>query len=341
MAKKNSNIRKNKEEEFLEDQDFSSEDINAYKPSKGDENLELNLDEEAYGLIEYIELEWPSLSIDSANEQIYMGSASDPTNSSKPMSLIEINLQNTDFRNLKYKKTSIHKPINKLRINNGIFTVGDNALSKFDMSLKLIKEIIGNYRFSLYLTDFQVFVGTSSGMVEVYDHNLNKMFEFQAHNQSVESICCENGMIFTGSTDHLVRIFTCDGKSIEEIPNDSDINCLDVRNGKLVYGDDNGKIFIYDINSKTKECIKWHNTPISLIRWRDDDIFASGSDEQLCLWDITLEEDSEAAGDINKYLLFVHQGQKFYKDCCFDGNKVISTSQDGVCIFEPISLISQ
>lgn len=339
MAKKNRNLKNKQEEEYLADEDFSSNEIEVYKPTKEDEDKELNLDEEAYNLIEYIELEWPSQSIDICDSRIYIGTSSNDQKANENGSLIEINLSNTNFQNLKWRKSNIGKSINKIRIMDYIFVLDDTSLAKYDLNFNLLAEQTGHYGHAMFLTEKEVFVGTVSGNVECYDHQLNKKFEFKIHEKAIEAIGYENGMIFTGSSDHSLKISKVDGSLIDEIKLDSDVNCLDVRNGKVVYGDDKGVIGIYDVNDRSREVIEWHTSSISLIRWRDNEIFASGSDEQLCLWDITLEEDPEI--DFNKYLLFVHQGQKFYKDCCFEESKVICTSQDGICIFEPISLVSQ
>ncbi len=67
----------------------------------------------------------------------------------------------------------------------------------------------------------------------------------------------------------------------------------------------------------------WHTAPITSVEWHPSDpsVFAaSGSDDQVTLWDLSVEGDDEQAGDapvgpdgrvldVPPQLLFVHQGQ--------------------------------
>lgn len=333
MTKKN--LKDNVEE--LQDEDYSSEDMDVYKPTKL-ENEELVVEEDAYNLLEYIDLEWPSQTVDIYDSRIFLGTCPNLSEKKTSFELLRIDLKYTDYKKLDYEKTKIDVLINKIRISKHIFALSDSSLLKFDLNLKLIKEVKGMHGFALYITPDRVFVGSMEGYVTIYSHNLDLIKSFQAHNSSIESICFDGKIIYTGSTDHSLKMHSLDGILLDNIQNDCDINCVDVMDGRLAFGDDKGVIGIYNVGSKTLEKIEWHSTPINFIRWKDNDIFACGSDEQLCLWDITLEEVENQ--EYPKYLLFVHQGQRNYKDCCFEDNKVIVTTEDGVCVFEPISLVS-
>lgn len=90
--------------------------------------------------------------------------------------------------------------------------------------------------------------------------------------------------------------------------------------------------------------MEWHPT--------DPSVFAaSGSDDQVTLWDLSVEPDdeerpSEAQGpdgkalDVPPQLLFVHQGQKDVKELHWHPQipgMVLTTAADGFNVFKTIS----
>ena len=352
---------KNLQQEYIDDEDFSSEDMSTYRPQKNTTE-ELEVDEEVYKMLEYIELEWPSLSIDSYQSKVIVGTT--PQQDEGKPELISIEIEDTDFNKLNYQNLFISHPPNKLRVfKNYVFAISDRCIIRYSLNDKNIVEAKGNYGFGLFVNENSVIVGSMDGFVEVYDHNLHLKYKFQASQMSIECVGAYKDTIITGSTDHCLKIFTSKGVEIYCIENDSDINCLEVRNGILIFGDDNGKIHKVDLETKEKVIFEWHQTPITFVRWRDDDTFVTGSEEQICIWDLSLQvidqeenqndeeniknSDTESAvssirgEDFPKNLLFVHQGQKNYKDCCFNRNMVITTSEEGICIFEPVSFTTE
>jgi len=98
----------------------------------------------------------------------------------------------------------------------------------------------------------------------------------------------------------------------------------------------------------------WHKAPITSIEWHptEDSIFtASGSDDQVTLWDLAVEQDDDEMGAsmnetpngqaVPPQLLFVHQGQKDVKEVHWHPQipgAVISTALDGFNIFKTISV---
>lgn len=352
MAKKN----KNSQVEFIDDEDFSSEDMKTYKPEKNEvEELEVN--EEVYSTLEYIELEWPSLSVDAHKSKIIIGTTPIP-NEGHP-ELISIEVENTDFTRLDSQNLHISHSPNKLRVfGKYVFALSDACITRYSLDDRNILEAKGNYGFGLCVNQNFVIVGTMDGYVQIFDHNLRLKNKFKASDMSIECVGFSNELFITGSTDHCLKIFNFEGKELYCIENDSDINCLEANNQILIYGDDNGRIHKLDLNSKEKTIFEWHQTPITFIRWKDSDVFVTGSEEQVCIWDLSLEpldltkqsskdeqEDSSDKSDDSlsnedtfpDNLLFVHQGEKHYKDCCFIGNKIITTSENGICVFEPVS----
>ena len=74
---------------------------------------------------------------------------------------------------------------------------------------------------------------------------------------------------------------------------------------------------------------------------------ASGSDDQLTIWDLALERDDEAQGSssnepkVPPQLMFIHQGQKDIKELHWHAQcpgVIVSTAQDGFNLFRTISV---
>ena len=86
--------------------------------------------------------------------------------------------------------------------------------------------------------------------------------------------------------------------------------------------------------------VEWHPT--------DSTVFAaSGSDDQLTLWDLAVERDTEMAGasdpepEVPPQLLFIHQGQTDIKELHWHSQLtgvIISTAHTGFNIFRTISV---
>lgn len=79
---------------------------------------------------------------------------------------------------------------------------------------------------------------------------------------------------------------------------------------------------------------------------------ASGADNQLTLWDLSVEADDEASGeasaeasglnDLPPQLLFIHQGQTDIKELHFHPQipgLIMSTAADGFNIFKPATTV--
>jgi ribosome assembly protein RRB1 len=106
---------------------------------------------------------------------------------------------------------------------------------------------------------------------------------------------------------------------------------------------------------------RWHKKPITSVEWAYDDenvLAVASEDNQVTLWDMSLEEDEEAEmvmlgkgaasavpstrdprlAEIPPQLLFIHAGQEDVKEAHFHKQLpgvVISTAADGFNIFKP------
>ena len=92
----------------------------------------------------------------------------------------------------------------------------------------------------------------------------------------------------------------------------------------------------------------WHTAPITSIEWHptEDSCFAaSGADDQVTLWDLSVELDEDerpSTGelkDVPAQLLFVHQGQKDIKEVHWSAQSpgvLVTTALDGFNIFKAL-----
>ena len=99
----------------------------------------------------------------------------------------------------------------------------------------------------------------------------------------------------------------------------------------------------------------WHRGPITSITWhpQEESVLAmTGADDQLTIWDLSLERDPEAMdgpladleSQLPPQLLCIHQGQSDMKEVHFHPqlrHVAVSTALTGFHIFRSISLLSQ
>ncbi len=107
---------------------------------------------------------------------------------------------------------------------------------------------------------------------------------------------------------------------------------------------------MYFQHGKPVAVFKHHTAPITSIEWNpsDSSVFAaSGSDDQLTQWDLSVERDPEAASEtqdepsVPPQLLFIHQGQTDIKELHWHPQLpgvIISTAHSGFNIFRTISV---
>lgn len=118
--------------------------------------------------------------------------------------------------------------------------------------------------------------------------------------------------------------------------------------------------FLYSTSSPAPTPVAsftWHTAPITSIEWHpsEDSVFvASGADDQVTLWDLSVEQDEDETGtkeiltaqgeklkNVPSQLLFVHQGQKHIKEVHWHpqiSGCVVSTASDGFNVFKTISV---
>ncbi|CAD5124881.1 DgyrCDS13134 [Dimorphilus gyrociliatus] len=118
----------------------------------------------------------------------------------------------------------------------------------------------------------------------------------------------------------------------------------------IISGGDDGVLNVWDlreISSKPSPVatFKHHTGPITSVEWHPSEgsVFgATGADNQLTLWDLAVERDSnEKEPECPPQLLFIHQGQKEMKEMHWHphlSGVVISTALSDFNIFKTISV---
>lgn len=316
--------------EDVDSEELSSSDIQPYLPSKNMEELEP--DEKVYAILEYISLDWPSQTITNRNDKFY--AATNPDNDKA--NIIELDFYNsknyTEFKSVNLNKFEVDQSYNRIRINNEhLFCLSDNTFDVYSTNkMKRVHTLSDDYGYGIALEE-KIALGHKNGKITIYDYNFNIIHDIKHHTNSVESIVISENIIYSASCDKTSKGIDLRSNQIVFEHNDNcDINAIDYFDNKILLGLDNGNIVHIDKRNNAKENIKWHSTPISFVKWKTSNEFVSCSDEQVAIWDSTYEEEWE----FHKYLRFVHQGQKFYKEVVIVDDIYAVTSVDGLCFFK-------
>ncbi|KAG0347865.1 ribosome biosynthesis protein rrb1 [Podila humilis] len=198
---------------------------------------------------------------------------------------------------------------------------------------------------------------------------------FIGHQSSIEDLQwspSEKGVFASCSADQTVRIWDIRSKKkagLEVKVHNSDVNVISW-NKKLPYmmasGSDEGVFSVWDLRQLSQSAanptpvatFKWHQAPITSIEWHptDESVLAvAGADDQITLWDFSVEHDAEetlngtnqkaivneAGVEVPPQLMFVHQGQQDVKELHWHRQIpgcVISTAGSGFNIFKTISI---
>ncbi|CAE6362088.1 unnamed protein product [Rhizoctonia solani] len=200
---------------------------------------------------------------------------------------------------------------------------------------------------------------------------------FTSHTAPVEDIQwspSEATVFASCSSDKSVRVWDVRAKGKKSAAqivkaHESDVNVMSWNRGTtylLATGGDEGGIKIWDLRNlkgvssnppSPVAHFSWHTEPITSIEWHpsEDSVFAaSGSDDQVTLWDLSVEQDEDEVGtkeihtangqklkDVPSQLLFVHQGQSDVKEIHWHPQMpgcLISTAYTGFNVFKTISV---
>ncbi|RLN83209.1 hypothetical protein BBO99_00002316 [Phytophthora kernoviae] len=197
--------------------------------------------------------------------------------------------------------------------------------------------------------------------------NVDKV-PFTGHKSSVEDLQwspTETSVFASCSSDRTVRIWDTRrkaGSMLDVTAHDDDVNVI-TWNRNVAYllasGSDDGSFKIWDMrNFKADNPVahfRYHTAPVTSIEWHptDESVLAvAGADNQISVWDMSVEEDAEAAVpvagengeaklDLPPQLLFIHQGQTDIKELHFHPQcpgVLMSTAGDGFNVFKPANI---
>ena len=127
----------------------------------------------------------------------------------------------------------------------------------------------------------------------------------------------------------------------------------------IASGGDDGLMKVWDLRVFQKgdpvAVFKHHKGPVTSVEWHQTDatvLASSGADDQIALWDLALEKDTEEKSqsdngadsdlkDLPPQLLFIHQGLQDIKELHWHKQipgLIISTSHSGIDVFRTISV---
>ncbi|DAZ99323.1 TPA: hypothetical protein N0F65_005174 [Lagenidium giganteum] len=196
--------------------------------------------------------------------------------------------------------------------------------------------------------------------------NVDKV-PFTGHQSSVEDLQwspTEATVFASCSADRTVRIWDTRrkaGSMIDVLAHEDDVNVISWNRNVaylLASGSDDGSFKIWDLrNFKANSPVahfRYHTAPVTSIEWHptDESVLAvAGADNQVSVWDMSVEEDAEAAAaaaeaseqklDLPPQLLFIHQGQTDIKELHFHPQcpgVLVSTASDGFNVFKPANI---
>jgi ribosome assembly protein RRB1 len=139
---------------------------------------------------------------------------------------------------------------------------------------------------------------------------------YNGHSASVEDVQwspSENDVFASCSCDGTIRLWdarTKAGAALQVRASTTDVNVLSwnrVVDYLLASGADDGALCIWDLRNFTADSavasLRWHQDAITSVEWhpREDSVVAcSGADNQLTLWDMSLERDEEEEAELRR-----------------------------------------
>lgn len=219
----------------------------------------------------------------------------------------------------------------------------------------------------------RLITGDNDGRIYLTTRQENGSFQteakaFNGHKGSVEDLQwspSEKTVFASCSADGTIKIW--DTRSKKHTPaisiraHETDVNVISWNptvHYLIASGSDDGQIAVWDLRMFAQQTadtqvtpvasFSWHKQAITSIQWHPTDesvLVASGADDQVTIWDLSVELDAEeqaakqaeGMGEVPSQLMFVHMGQKEVKEVRWHKQLpgvVISTASTGFNIFK-------
>ena len=214
--------------------------------------------------------------------------------------------------------------------------------------------------------------GDCGGLIHVWNMGANSATwsvdtaPFAGHRGSVEDIQwspSEATVFISSSTDRAFKVWDTRSKApmITVEAHSDDINVISWSRAQtylLATGCDDGSFKVWDLRAaregKALANFTYHKGPITSVDWAPHDesvLCVSSADNQVTVWDLSVEADEEpaagaGAADLSAYppqLLFIHQGQQNVKEIHHHPHipgVIVSTAEDGFNVFKPAITVS-
>jgi len=259
--------------------------------------------------------------------------------------------------NLRTLIRSLEAPSTQRLVVNPEFTFKGHKTEGFAMDWSGVKEgrfLSGDCQKLIYLYDSHE------------SHWVVDNIPFTGHNASVEDLQWspnETEVFASCSVDRTIKIWDARMKNRPGLSVDahnSDVNVISWNkkvNYLMLSGADDGTFSVWDLrNFKSHQPaahFKWHKSAITSIEWHPTEesvLAASGEDNQVTTWDMSLEADAESvsegvdlddASSIPPQLLFVHMGQQEIKEIHWHPQipgTIVSTAASGFNIYKSFNV---
>lgn len=229
------------------------------------------------------------------------------------------------------------------------------------------------------LDEGKLLTGSCAGELCLYQPKSGtwiRTHKFKTPKTSIEDIAWsrkESNIFATASVDKCIRIFDtrpatkCQCVSMVKNGHSDDINVISwnpIHKHLLLSGSDDHSFKVWDLRKFPKAAkkksikphahYKWHTGAITTVDWCPHDAStcsASGEDNQISIWDLSLEQDNSEPVrgaqlpkdmKIPPQLVFVHAGQTDIKEVKWHPqipNMMVSSAGSGFHIFQPDNLV--
>ncbi|KAH9386004.1 uncharacterized protein NEMAJ01_0900 [Nematocida major] len=328
------------------DEDFSTDESSAeqYKTLATPQKMDLQM-ETAYKIHEKIQLDWPSLTVCMQEEEGRVLIEQALPGDAPAILDLEVKMAHGSKKRLvsPVKKKAVPFQANRIRAGNGqIYAITDKSIHGYTADLKstFSREIAGGY--GLTLCRSSLFYGNGTMLACQPGADERQLAHVELGNGEIFSAAAISEREAFAGTRSVDLVDFRSGSAKRYMQLSCDVNSI-AYNGEnlIVVGDDAGILRLLDARSEgVVEEIEFHQSPVSHVQFGSRETFASASSCEIAMWDMTYEETE--GWDYHKYLSFVHQGEAYYKDFEFiNEDIIISTSENGLCIFSPQTQIEE